>query len=58
MSRPIMAGLVLVSALVGTISCVPPPRVTESEEAAARRSTEPPVDTLFVRHRQKRFRGI
>lgn len=48
MSRRVMANVVLVSMLVGTISCVPPPRVTESEEAAVRRSTGSPVDALFV----------
>ena len=48
MSRPVIAGVVLVSMLVGTISCVPPPRVTESEEGAVRRSAGSPVDALFV----------
>ncbi|NGZ07984.1 MAG: c-type cytochrome [Nitrospira sp. LK70] len=48
MSRPVMAGVVLMSTLLGTISCVPPSRVTGSEEAADRRSTELPGDALFV----------
>ena len=48
MSRPVIASVVLVSTLVGTIGCVPPPRVMENEEAAVRRSTGSPVDALFV----------
>ncbi len=48
MSRPVIAGVVLVSTLLGTISCVPPPRVTGSEEATGRRNTESPVDALFA----------
>lgn len=48
MSRPVMAGVILVSMLAGTISCVPPPRVTDSEEAVVRRSAGSPVDALFV----------
>ena len=48
MSRPVIASVVLVSTLVGTIGCVPPPRVMENEEAAVRRSAGSPVDALFV----------
>ncbi|BFU88920.1 MAG: putative Quinol-cytochrome c reductase, cytochrome c subunit [Nitrospira sp.] len=48
MSRPVIAGVVLMSALLGMISCVPPPRVTGSEEATGRRNTELPVDALFA----------
>jgi thiosulfate dehydrogenase len=48
MSRPVIAGVVLVSTLLMTISCVPPPRVTEGEEAADRPREESPVDALFV----------
>lgn len=48
MSRPIIAGVVLVSTLLGAVSCVPPPRVTGSAEVAGPRSTGSPVDALFV----------
>jgi len=48
MSHPFIASAVLVSTLWGTVSCVPPPRVTEREEAAGRQSRESPVDALFA----------
>lgn len=48
MSRPLEAGLLLVSKLLRTISCVPPPRVTGNEEATGRRNEEWPVDALFA----------
>ncbi|MBS0165114.1 MAG: cytochrome C [Nitrospira sp.] len=48
MSRLVAAGAVLVCTLVGVISCVPPPRVTGSEEGTGRSSTASPVDALFA----------
>lgn len=48
MSRPLTAGFVLVSTLLVMSSCVPPPRVTGSEEATGRRNTESLVDALFA----------
>ena len=48
MSRLIIAGVVLVSALLVTISCVPPPRVKGSDEAAARATAGSTVDALFA----------
>jgi thiosulfate dehydrogenase len=48
MSRPIIAGALLVSTLLGVMSCVPPPRVTSSSEPAGRQGREAPIDALFV----------
>ncbi len=48
MSRPVVAGVVLVSVLSVTISCVPPPRVTGSDEAVRRATEAPPIDALFA----------
>jgi len=48
MNRLVAVGSVVVCALVGTISCVPPPRVMGSEEATGRSSTESAVDALFA----------
>ncbi len=48
MNRLVAVGSVVVCALVGTISCVPPPRVMGSEEATGRPSTESAVDALFA----------
>ena len=48
MNRSVITGVVLVIMLLGVISCVPPPRVTQSEEAAGRPSKESPVDALFA----------
>jgi thiosulfate dehydrogenase len=48
MRRPVVAGVVLVSTLFVTIGCVPPPRVTGSEEAAGRPSDESMVNALFA----------
>ena len=48
MNRPVAAWALLVCTLVGVISCVPPPRVTGSEEATGRPSTESSVDALFA----------
>lgn len=48
MSRPVIAGVVLGSALLMTISCVPPPRVKGSDEAVARATAGSTVDALFA----------
>ncbi|NGZ02463.1 MAG: cytochrome C [Nitrospira sp. WS238] len=48
MSRGVIAAVGLVSILVGTINCAPPPRMTESEEATGRSSTASAVDALFA----------
>src|SRR6185437_5787722 len=48
MNRPVIAGVVLASTLLATISCVPPPRVTEGEEPAGRRSMDATVNALFA----------
>lgn len=48
MSRSVIAGVVLVSTLLVTISCVPPPRVTGSEEPTGRPSEESTVNALFA----------
>ena len=48
MSRLIIAGVVLVSALLMTISCVPPPRVKGGDEAVARATAGSTVDALFA----------
>lgn len=47
MSRPLTAGLVLVSTLLVMSSCVPPPRVTGSEEATGRGNAKSPGEVLF-----------
>jgi len=48
MSPPLIAGVVLMSMLLGTVSCVPPPRVTGSEDQTGRQSTEATVHALFA----------
>jgi thiosulfate dehydrogenase len=48
MSRPIIAGVVLVSVLLMTISCVPPPRVKGSDEPVDRATAKSTVDALFA----------
>ena len=48
MSRRLTAGVLLLSTLLVTISCVPPPRVTGSETAAGRPSAEATANALFV----------
>lgn len=48
MNRTVFADVMLVSALLVTISCVPPPRMTESEEAAGRPSEESTANALFA----------
>ena len=48
MSRPVAVWVLLVYGLAGVISCAPPPRVTGSEEATGRSSTESSVDALFA----------
>ena len=48
MNRPLVAGVVLMSTLSVTVSCVPPPRVTGNEETAVRPSATSPVDVLFA----------
>jgi thiosulfate dehydrogenase len=48
MNRPVIAGVALVSALLMTISCVPPPRVKGSDEAVARATAGSTVDALFA----------
>ncbi|MBS0149646.1 MAG: c-type cytochrome [Nitrospira sp.] len=48
MNRPVAAWAVLVCTLGGVISCVPPPRVTESEEETSRPSTESTAYALFA----------
>jgi thiosulfate dehydrogenase len=48
MNRPVAAWAVLMSTLVGVVSCVPPPRVTGGEEATGRPSMGSPVDALFA----------
>ena len=48
MSPPLIAGIVLLSTLLMTISCVPPPRVTGSEDQTGRQSTEATVHALFA----------
>jgi thiosulfate dehydrogenase len=48
MNRPVAVWTVLVCTLGGVVSCVPPPRVTGSEEATGRSSTELSVDALFA----------
>ena len=48
MRRSVIADAVLVSALLVTISCVPPPRVKGSDEAIAHATAESTVDALFA----------
>lgn len=48
MGRPSNAAIVLLSTLLMTISCVPPPRVTGNEETTGRHSMESAVDALFA----------
>jgi hypothetical protein len=48
MSRPLITGVVLLSTLLVTISCVRPPRVTGSETAAGWPSAEETANALFV----------
>lgn len=48
MGRSTVASVALITALLVTISCVPPPRVTGNEEAAGRPSEESTVNALFA----------
>ncbi len=48
MTRPLIAGVVLLSVLPVTISCVPPSRVSGSEERVGRQSTEATGNALFA----------
>ncbi|HEX6728056.1 MAG TPA: c-type cytochrome [Nitrospira sp.] len=48
MGRRTVASVALITALLVTISCVPPPRVTGNEEAAGRPSEESTVNALFA----------
>ncbi|HMS83896.1 MAG TPA: c-type cytochrome [Nitrospira sp.] len=48
MSRLVAAWAVIGCTLVGVVSCIPPPRVTEREEGTGRPSTESTVDALFA----------
>ena len=48
MGRRMVASVALITALLVTISCVPPPRVTGNEEAAGRPSEESTVNALFA----------
>ena len=48
MNPSLITGIVLISTLSVTVSCVPPPRLTGHEEKAVRPSATSPVDALFA----------